>query len=60
MLRFIILFIIAYLSYRYIKRLLAGFSSGPGTKKSRDVKTKDDFQKRYRNKIDDADYEEIE
>lgn len=61
MLRYLLLFILAYLLVKLIKPILVGLLFGNQPRaRTEDPKKKDDFQKKNRDKIEDADYEEID
>jgi hypothetical protein len=61
MLRYFILFLLAYILYKLIKPVFFNILFGDQSKmkKPRDTQ-KEDFQKKHSEKIEDADFEEIE
>lgn len=63
MLRYLLLFILFYLMVKLIKPILVNFLFGSQSQpqtRTETGKKKDDFQRKHQDKIEDADYEEIE
>ena len=61
MLRYFILFLLAYILYKLIKPVFFNILFGNQSKmKKPQDEQKEDFQKKHRDKIEDADFEEIE
>lgn len=59
MYKFIVLFLLGFFIYKTIRNFLAGPAVKAKMKKN-DKSTDDNFQKKYSDKIEDADFEELE
>ncbi len=61
MIRYLILFLLAYLFYKLIKPVVFKIILGEAAKYQKAPRReKDDFQDKHKDKIEDADFEEIE
>ncbi|MCB0284075.1 MAG: hypothetical protein KDF60_15925 [Calditrichaeota bacterium] len=60
LLRFILLSILFYLIIRTVRNIFLGPPAPRETKKKDKVNNQESFQQKYKNKIEDADFEELE
>lgn len=56
-LRILLFAVLGFILFRMVRKFLIGLT---GEEKQNKTKPKDDFQQKYKNKIEDADFEELE